>query len=282
MEIIINNKYKIIENIGEGSFGTIFKGQNIRTLEYVAIKVESIENELKFLKNESKIYQYLKNSLGVPSVKWFGKDDRYYYMVINLLGKSLQNIKNEMGVFSLKRVLEIGIKLVSLLNMIHDKGLIHRDIKPDNFLYDTNNDGESIYIIDFGFCKSYIINNNHIKEKKTKSLIGSQTYASINSHNCNELSRRDDLESLGYMLIYFYLGSFPWQNNFQCKNSLAANFKENLNEKIKLLKEKIIYDNSLPEVLLNYMKYVRSLDFEEAPNYELIINSFRREIVKNT
>jgi hypothetical protein len=84
------------------------------------------------------------------------------------------------------------------------------------------------------------------------------------------------------MLIYFYLGSFPWQNNFQCKNSLAANFKENLNEKIKLLKEKIIYDNSLPEVLLNYMKYVRSLDFEEAPNYELIINSFRREIVKNT
>jgi casein kinase I family protein HRR25 len=276
MELIINNKYKIIENIGEGSYGTIFKGQNIRTMEYVAIKVESIENELKFLKNESRIYQYLKNSSGVPSVKWFGKDDKYYYMVINLLGKSLQRIKNEVGIFSLKRVLEIGIKLVNLLNIIHDKGLIHRDIKPDNFLFGANNDSESIYIIDFGFCKSYIIDNKHIKERKTKNLIGSQTYASINSHNCNELSRRDDLESLGYMLIYFYLGSLPWQN------SLTENSKEKLNQKIKLIKEKILDDNSLPEVLLNYMKYVRSLEFEEMPNYELIISSFRREIVKNT
>ena len=90
---IINKKYKIINKIGEGSFGLIYKGQNIRTNEYVAIKIEPIENELKLLKNESQIYQYLNNNEGIPNVKWFGKDNINYYMVINLLGHSLQTIK---------------------------------------------------------------------------------------------------------------------------------------------------------------------------------------------
>ena len=91
---IINNKYKIISKIGEGSFGSIFKGINIRTNEYVAIKVELIESNTKLLKNESKIYQYLSNNSGIPTVKWFGKNDKIYFMVLNLLGESLENLKN--------------------------------------------------------------------------------------------------------------------------------------------------------------------------------------------
>ena len=126
---IINKKYKIIHKIGEGSFGSIYKGQNIRTREFVAIKVESIENETKLLKNESAIYHYLNNTEGIPSVKWFGKDLNNYYMVINLLGSSLQDIKNKHFTFSLKLVLQIGIKIVSLIQSIHEKGLIHIDIK---------------------------------------------------------------------------------------------------------------------------------------------------------
>jgi len=265
MEPIIGNKYKIINKIGEGSFGQIFKGQNIRTYELVAIKMESIESDTKLLKNESIIYQYLNGLNGVPSVKWFGKDDNYYYMVINLLGDSLQNIKNQKELFSLKLTLQIGFQVLNLLKLIHEKGLVHRDIKPDNFLIGLNSNVKSIYIIDFGFCKTYsLIQNN---ELRSNSLIGSPMYASINAHKLLDLTRRDDLESLGYMLAYFYLGSLEWEGN-----NLYTN------EEYVYLKNKLVENECLPEVLVNYIKYVRSLEFEEKPNYELFMDYFRREI----
>jgi casein kinase I family protein HRR25 len=265
---IINKKYTLLEKIGEGSFGSIYRGQHIRTREYVAIKIEPIKNETKLLKNESTVYQYLNNSSGIPSVKWFGKDDENYYMVIHLLGQSLQSLKNTRDRFSLQLVLQIGIQIINLLKTIHEKGLVHRDIKPDNFLLSRNPNDKNIYIIDFGFCKSYLIDNKHIPEKKTNNLIGSNTYASINAHNFIELSRRDDLESLGYMLIYFYLGSLPWQ---QQETS-------NTKERIIYLKHFMTESNQLPEVLHEYMIYVRNLSFEETPDYNNIINRFKREI----
>jgi serine/threonine protein kinase len=266
MEVAINNKYIIIKKIGEGSFGTIFKGQNLRTREYVAIKVESIRKGTKLLKNESIIYNYLNNCVGIPSVKWFGKDKVNYYMVINLLGESLQDLKNKNTSFSLKLTLQIGINIISLLKTIHDKGLVHRDIKPDNFLLGLNNKSNQIYIIDFGLCKPFIYKEIHVEMKPTYNLIGSKTYASINSHDCIELSRRDDLESLGYMLLYFYLGELPWQDN-----------KINTNNDIKYMKKNLKLEG-MPEVLVNYMKYVKSMEFIEKPNYYLLIDNFKREI----
>jgi serine/threonine protein kinase len=263
---LINKKYRVLEKIGEGSFGFIYKGENIRTRELVAIKVESIEKELKLLKNESVIYQYLNNIQGIPIVKWFGKDETNYYMVLNLLGESLESIKNNLT-FSLTNVLQIGIQVIILLKTIHDKGLVHRDIKPDNFLLGLNSQRKRIYIIDFGLCKSYMTNDEHNPVKKTNNLIGSLTYASINTHNCIELSRRDDMESLGYMLIYFYLGKLPWQD-------LSS---ENVNV-IQKLKQDITIHDKLPQILVNYIKYVRCLEYEEKPNYFLIIDNFKREL----
>jgi len=267
---LINNKYILLEQIGEGSFGSIYKGQNTRTKEYVAIKVEPIINNTKLLKNESIIYQYLNNCLGIPSVKWFGKDNKFNYMVINLLGESLQSLKDKRQTFSLKLVLQIGINIINLLRVVHDKGLVHRDIKPDNFLFGLNN-YKQIYIIDFGFCKSFMNGDKHIELKKTNNLIGSKTYASINSHNYLELSRRDDMESLGYMMIYFYLGTLSWKDLDSPINN------QDINEEIKHLKKKI-FNNDLPEVLVNYMKYIKSLEFNENPNYSLIIDEFKMGI----
>ena len=147
---IINKKYVLLDKIGSGSFGSIFKGQNIRTNEYVAIKIESIKDELKLLKNESNIYQYLNGCESIPCVKWFGKDEYNYYMVINLLGDSLQDLINKNKFFSLALTLKIGIKVLIILKTIHEKGLVHRDIKPDNFLFGLNRIN-NIYLIDFGF-----------------------------------------------------------------------------------------------------------------------------------
>ena len=262
---LINKKYRMLEKIGEGSFGLIYKGENVRTRELVAIKVEPIKYNLKLLKNESIIYNFLKNISGVPSVKWYGKDEKNYYMIINLLGESLQSINNNKQLFSLSGVLQIGIQLILLLKTIHDTGLVHRDIKPDNFLLGLNNQGKTIYIIDFGLCKSYMTNDKHKPIKKTNNLIGSLTYCSINAHNYIELSRRDDMESLGYMLAFLYLGTLPWQ-----KTTL-----ENIVD-IKILKQNI--PNKLPKILENYIKYVKSLEYEEKPNYFLIIDDFKREL----
>ena len=258
---IINNKYKIIEKLGAGCFGEIYKGENIRTHEYVAIKVEAIENNLKLLKNESVVYQYLVGTMGVPNVKWFGKDDVNYYMVLNLLGDSLQTLLINKKSFSLKLVLQIGLQIFFILKSIHEKGLAHRDIKPDNFLLGNNNNKKQIYIIDFGFCKT--ITNM----KKTTGLIGSLTYASLNAHNYTELSYHDDLESLGYMLIYFYQGFLDWQKT----------------EDIKLIiqmKQQVVDNEKIPVVLLNFLRSVRQLTFKEIPDYNSLINLLKRELVK--
>lgn len=263
----INKKYILLEKIGSGSFGSIYKGQNIRTKEFVAIKMEPIEYSLKLLKNESKIYQYLNGVNGIPNVKWYGKDTTNYYMVINLLGESLQNIMDKRGNFPLSLVLKLGIQIINILKDLHNKGLVHRDIKPDNFLFDLNeNKIKKLYLIDFGFCKTYLDENScHNKIKKLSSMIGSKNYASIMSHNYYELSRRDDLESLGYMLIYFYYGFLPW-------NSLTDN-NEILNSKIQ-----ITNDTRIPYIIADFLKYIKNLEYEETPNYYLLIQNFTKEI----
>ncbi len=265
MTTLINNKYKIVYKIGVGSFGEIYKAQNVRTQEYVAIKVEQISSNVKLLKNESKIYQYLMDCECVPRLKWYGKDDNNYYMVIDLLGNSLQDYMNKMTTFPISLILKIGIKLITILKNIHNKGLVHRDIKPDNFLFSLN-DLTNIYLIDFGFCKSYLdLKNYHIKQKQTSNLIGSRNYASISAHRCYELSRRDDLESLSYMLMYFYTGWLPWNNK--------------LNDfEIIDLKINVATSERYPIILLELLKHARELEYDQPPNYNYIIDKFQREI----
>jgi serine/threonine protein kinase len=269
MTALIGKKYVLLDLIGSGSFGLIYQGENVRTNEKVAIKVEPIKNGTKLLKNEATIYQYLSNKQGIPQVKWYGKDYTNYYMVLNLLGDSLEAIKEQKGTFSLKTILQIGINILDLLLTIHEAGLIHRDIKPDNFLLSLNDSNKKIYIIDFGLCKSYLNNEKHIELKQTSSLIGTPTYASINAHNFMELSRRDDLESLGYMLIYFYLGELEWQKSHSINHDLIKEMKINIINNIKI-----------PPILIEYIKIVRSIDFKEKPFYNTLFEMFKREINK--
>jgi serine/threonine protein kinase len=149
--------------------------------------------------------------------------------------------------------------------MIHERGLVHRDVKPDNFLLGLGKKNNQIYIIDFGFCKSFLNNNKHIENKKTSNLIGTPNFASINAHEFNELSRRDDLESLGYMLIYFYYGNLIWKD--------LTN-----NEMIKIMKNNIINNDDIEPVLINYLKIIKYLEFSEIPNYDLLIDMFKNKI----
>ena len=269
---MINNKYRLLNKIGEGSFGSIYKAENYRTREEVAIKVESISNGTTLLKNESKIYQYLLGTHNLPQVKWYGKDEFNYYMVIPLLGKSLEQLFIEkQQKFSLKLILQIGIQILYLLKSIHKKGLVHRDIKPDNFLLGIESEKNKIFLIDFGLCKTYIKDEKHIEMKETRGLIGSITYASINAHKKCELTRRDDLESLGYMLIYFNLGNLPWRE---------IDFSKNINTNLNViqLKTEILEDKNVSFILKKYMMYVMNIEFQEEPKYELWISEFKKEL----
>lgn len=240
-------KYQLLEEIGKGCFGSIYKGQNIVTKEWVAIKRERIDSELMLLKREAKAYRHLHGCKGIPVLKWFGKDATHYYMVITLLGPSLQawKLKNP-DVCSLPLVHKLGIQMIQLLQTIHDKGLIHRDIKPDNFLFSCKQD---LYLIDFGFCKSYLQGDGtHIPMKQTCSIVGSVNYASISAHRRIHAGRRDDVESVGYVLMYLMMPALPWEHDVDEKDIVRK--KET--------------------AATPFLSYARSLGFEERPDYEYL------------
>lgn len=265
MSLIIDKKYKIVSRLGSGGFGMIFKGINLNTNEEIAIKIEK-KTEVSTLRNEAKIYNYLNKISGIPKLRTYGSEGNYNYIVIDLLGESLEKIKNNCcGSFSINMVLFVGIQMIQRIQEIHLKGIIHRDIKPDNFLINKNTN--KLYLIDFGLAKRYLDNNNnHIKLSMNKGLVGTINYISINVHNGIVPSRRDDLESVFYVLLYIILGELPWrkQNN---------NHDDILREKINLTKNKAIIEN-IPNELIRFYLYCRNLEYEQQPDYDFIKRIF--------
>uniref|UniRef100_A0A8C7FEU8 non-specific serine/threonine protein kinase n=1 Tax=Oncorhynchus kisutch TaxID=8019 RepID=A0A8C7FEU8_ONCKI len=214
MELRVGNKYRLGRKIGSGSFGDIYLGVNIATGEEVAIKLECVKTKHPQLHIESKFYKMMQGGVGIPSIKWCGAEGDYNVMVMELLGPSLEDLFNFCSrKFSLKTVLLLADQMISRIEYIHSKNFIHRDVKPDNFLMGLGKKGNLVYIIDFGLAKKYrdARTHQHIPYRENKNLTGTARYASINTHLGIEQSRRDDLESLGYVLMYFNLGSLPWQ-----------------------------------------------------------------------
>lgn len=224
MSELINGIYLEGALIGQGAFGQIFLGQNVQTKQSVAIKKEMANCKSPQLAYEAKVYKYLEGGMGIPRV-FFQQDSRTYnIMVMDLLGPSLEDMFNYCyRRFSEKTVLMLGIELLTRLEFIHHRNFIHRDIKPDNFVLGLGERANVVYVIDFGLSKRYRTpgTKEHIpyslfayikyRYRENKSLTGTPRYASINNHLGREQSRRDDLESLGYVLIYFLKGRLPWQ-----------------------------------------------------------------------
>ena len=269
---MISNKYNLIEKISEGSFGSVFKAENIRTKENVAIKFEIKMDTIKSLKNEAKIYQYLGKINGFPQLKMFGTTDKVNYLVIDLLGNSLSNTILYFNKLSLKTTLIIGVQMINRIKVLHENQLLHRDIKPSNFLFGLEKDINKLYLVDFGFSKRYIYNGTHIQEKKLTKIVGSLNFVSLNIHNYIEPSRRDDLESCIYIMLTMLLGKLVWFD------------KSNLNDIYKL-KEQIILIEEVPNFIKILLNYVRNIKFDETPDYNYIINiiieTFKTNLFEN-
>ena len=207
-------KFRVGPKIGSGSFGEIYAGTNVHTGEEVAIKLEPIKTKHPQLLFEAKIYRVLQGGYGIPSVKWFGAEGDYNVLVIDLLGPSLEDLFNYCGKrFSLKTVLMLADQMIARLEFMHSRSYIHRDVKPDNFLIGTGSRKHICHVIDFGLAKKFQDprNGRHIPYIEGKNLTGTARYASISTHEGIEQSRRDDMESLGFVLMYFLRGSLPWQ-----------------------------------------------------------------------
>ena len=278
----IKNQYsfKSTDRLGGGSFGQIYKGINLKTKEEVAIKIESKNIETPQLIHESKILKALNNNDGFPKVYLVTPLDDVLIMVMELLGENLQKLlmNSPHKKFSLKTTLMLGIQILTRIKTLHENNYIHRDVKPENFTIGLKKYKNIIYMIDYGltrkFCDSH---KNHIPYKEGKHLTGTALYASIYTHKGIEQSRRDDLESLGYMMIYFCKGELPWMN--VKGKTKEIKYKKIMEKKLEMKPE--ILCQGLPDEFKQYFKYVRELQFTEEPKYEFLLGLFNSAMKKN-
>jgi len=276
--ILINNRYILGKQLGIGSFGEIFVGID-KTLptddpdKLVAIKLEHRKKEVHLLKVEADYYRYLyKENKGIPKIYWSGIQDDYNILIIQMLGPNLDNLMSICGhSLTLKTVAILAQEIIQKIQYVHSRGVIHRDIKPENFLIGLHSN--EIYVVDFGLCKFFKKpDNSHIPMVTNKKMVGTIRYTSLNSHEGKELSRRDDLESIGYMLIYFLKGKLPWQG--LCQKELARDEKYRLIYECKNNTTTEQLCQGLPTEFKVYMDYVKSLGFAERPNYNYLYNLF--------
>ena len=274
MDVVIGGRFKLGRKIGSGSFGELYLGVNVQTGEEVAVKLESVKTKHPQLHYESKLYMLLQGGTGIPNLKWFGVEGDYSVMVIDLLGPSLEDLFNYCNrKFTLKTVLMLADQLLNRVEFMHTRGFLHRDIKPDNFLMGLGRRANQVYIIDFGLGKKYrdLQTHKHIPYRENKNLTGTARYASVNTHLGVEQSRRDDLESLGYVLMYFLKGSLPWQG-------LKAGTKK---QKYDVISEKKVSTpievlcRNCPSEFVSYFHYCRSLRFDDKPDYSYLKRLFR-------
>ena len=272
---ILFHKYTLIKKLGEGSFGRIYSARENSTNSWYAVKLEDKNRSQNLLENEAYIMSYL-NGPRIPVVKSFGYTGEYNVLIMELMGKSLEDLFENMSTkkMSIRCVCNLGYQMIEIIEFIHNKHFVHRDMKPDNFVMGKGVKSKYLYLLDFGLAKKYRSSSSlkHYPLLKKKHLTGTARYASINALNGYTQSRRDDLEAIGYVLIYFLLGRLPWQGMLN-KNK-DERYLRIMQVKRDTSPEELC--RGLPEEFTKYVSYTRNLDYEQDPDYNMLKNLFTK------
>lgn len=279
--VVVGNHYCLGPKIGEGSFGVIHQGVDMMTNTYVAIKLEPVKTSDPQLRDEYRVYRHLAGCHGVPEVHYYGTEGDYNVLCIDLLGPSLEQLFEACGRrFSIKTVAMLARQMITRIRSLHKRNMIYRDIKPDNYLTGLpDTPGEStVFLIDFGLAKRYFDpkTGKHIPYVDKKHVTGTARYMSVQTHLGSEQSRRDDLESLGFVFMYFLRGKLPWQG----MNAKTNGHRNELIGQKKIATSIEDLCAGFPPEFAEYMHYVRNLTFEEEPRYEYLLSLFANVLTK--
>ena len=268
----LNETYTLLlsKKLGEGAFGKIYECQNIKNKQTYAAKIEYHSAPNPQLYQESKIMTEMKGKLGFPTCYQVIYLKQELVMVTDLLGPNIQDIMDniEGKKFTMKSTLILTEQMLKRLRDLHEKGIIHRDMKPENFVIGKGKNEKLIYMIDFGLSRHYLIEKTqqHIPMKSDRAIVGTLRYISMNCHEGLEVSRRDDLESLAYMMIHFVIGELPWMG-IKAK-SLGEKYKRVYEKKQETVPDEIC--KILPDEMKNFLQHILNLEFEEKPNYDYL------------
>ena len=276
---ILFKKYHLIKLIGIGTFSKVYSGLNLINNSYVAIKAEKRSYYGVQLLESEAFFLYSLRGYGIPEVLSYGKTKTHNVLVMPLLGKSLLEkfiIKNK--TVNINDICSVAIQILDRIEWIHSNNIVYRDIKPENFLFGKK-DSHVLYLIDFGLCKKFKSSKTgkHIEPRNIGKFTGTSRYASVNAISGNEQSRRDDIESIGYMIIFFMKKKLPWQN-------IKGDSYKEYYHKLYLMKKNIKIEdlcNGLPREIAYYMKYSTALKFEQEPNYKYLKNLFKIILKRN-
>ena len=271
---LVAHRYRTHKRLGAGSFGEIFVGSDVNTGLRVAMKFEKHGLRCPQLRHEYKVYRELQGCRGVCKVQYYGTHNNFNVMVLDLLGPSLEELFTKCGRrFSLKTTLKLADQMLERCEALHGRHLIHRDVKPANFTMGDAAASPLCYCIDFGLSKRFRNPHTlqHIPHRVGKSLTGTPRYASISNHLGIEQSRRDDLEAVGYVLVYFAKGRLPWQG-LKAK-SAHKKYKLILDKKQEISIAQLCH--GCPAQFAEYLSYCRSLKFDASPNVAYLRRLFR-------
>ncbi|RWS15253.1 casein kinase I isoform gamma-3-like protein [Dinothrombium tinctorium] len=275
MPILVGPYFKVGPKLGEGSFGELRLGVNLKSQEMVAIKFEPLNSGETHLQSEYETYKKIGEAEGFPRIYYYGLCGKYNCLVLQLLGKSLEDLFDLCNrKFSLKTVVQIAIQIIDRFENLHDRNYVYCDIKPQNFLLGCNSKANIIHLIDFGMAKEYRDpdTGRHCIYSQSGKVLGTVRYLSLNTNFGHEHSRRDDLEAFGYMLIYFFKGELPWQG-LHIKDQ-----REKIRRIGKMKQTMPIEDicKGCPKEFEEFLSYCRKLSFFEIPDYD-----FLRKLFKN-
>ncbi|WVZ62067.1 hypothetical protein U9M48_011855 [Paspalum notatum var. saurae] len=275
-------EYKTDRKLGKGGFGQVYVGRRVSG-GTARTGPDAYEVALKFEHRNSKgcnygppyewqVYNTLNGCYGIPSVHYKGRQGDYYILVMDMLGPSLWDVWNSMGqTMSAHMAACIAVEAISILEKLHSKGFVHGDVKPENFLLGQpgSPDDKKLYLIDLGLASKWRNSSGHHVEYDQRPDIfrGTIRYASVHAHLGRTGSRRDDLESLAYTLIFLIRGRLPWQG-------YQGDTKSFLVCKKKMATSPEMLCCFCPAPFKQFLEIVTNMKFDEEPNYAKLISLF--------